>query len=958
MDNLRAVIKNLFCYMSPKEILLSGTVYNDLSKDTFEKLGSSYITGYSNDELHNMYYFFESEFFWQNRKLKDEPPGGISKGDESKFNVFDALTAFNSTVLLEEDEVVCQYAHILRWRDMIVELEEDLFITSYLAYKDCMGADERTNFFWKPVIGHNNRALNRLVAQGIAENHFHLKGSAPLFHLSWISLMNNVDSRKFQSQLDEYEQNRLQTHITYNRYDNYHLSHMWRQAALIRTFLFCMLKDTSFLLQAYRVPKDIFLELCTDEEKRKVQNILKKNGINSRIIDLKRVQELLFIQQDSLSNQTAFDIRRKAAEIWIQQKLTDEKGIWDASGVIQMNIERLQDWGKSILDYTICEEYLTYNPKGRVNEALAGERWFMYQIFRRIYRGKKEDILVKYANWFYLYIVIKANMRRELIQANKNVGFDNFRRYQDRKDIFIDETVYEKIYLKMAVRDTIYNQHISSLEARIAPKESTGAMISSIEKYDNAITEGLKDVEREALLNRYFYVVHFIKRSEHCIAGMDNLEKCRHYQHRKVLEKQARAIVKLRNEGNSAAARILGIDACSPELWCRSEVFGQTFRFLKDHRVKDTDQKYIGFVCPQLMATYHVGEDFLDVIDGLRAIDEAIRFLNLRCGDRLGHALALGVDIDEWYEVKLNRVLINKMGYLDNLMWLYAKIRKYRIGDCTAAIEYIEKRFDEYFKEIYRNNMDTEKIDSILNEAKEYYDGLGVRHGYDYKNLNFGIHEYYDSWKLRGDNPALYEDGYFKIKGNMFDEWDEYAINKEFPINYKIRYNPEISILYYMYHYNKRVKVIGDQIIEIKVNDKIKDAIKKVRIRMQREISDMGIGIEANPSSNYLIGTFRRYDKHPISKWYNLGLTNNMEELDECPQMQISINTDDQGIFATYIENEYAYIALALEKATDQEGKKLYNRTMILQWLDNIRKSGINQSFLKNIPKGCGEYYV
>lgn len=105
------------------------------------------------------------------------------------------------------------------------------------------------------------------------------------------------------------------------------------------------------------------------------------------------------------------------------------------------------------------------------------------------------------------------------------------------------------------------------------------------------------------------------------------------------------------------------------------------------------------------------------------------------------------------------------------------------------------------------------------------------------------------------------------------------------------------------------------------------------------------ICIETNPSSNYLIGTFRRYDKHPIIQWYNHGLTKDLKELENCPQISVSINTDDQGIFATSIENEYAYLALALEKSVDQNGNKRYNRTMIFQWLDHIRRMGLEQSF-------------
>lgn len=81
-------------------------------------------------------------------------------------------------------------------------------------------------------------------------------------------------------------------------------------------------------------------------------------------------------------------------------------------------------------------------------------------------------------------------------------------------------------------------------------------------------------------------------------------------------------------------------------------------------------------------------------------------------------------------------------------------------------------------------------------------------------------------------------------------------------------------MLYYAYHYN--------------------DAVK----------------IETNPSSNYLIGTFRRYDKHPIVRWYNLGLTNNNEELEHCPQLDVSVNTDDQGCLQPILRTFFTILVI------------------------------------------------
>jgi hypothetical protein len=415
------------------------------------------------------------------------------------------------------------------------------------------------------------------------------------------------------------------------------------------------------------------------------------------------------------------------------------------------------------------------------------------------------------------------------------------------------------------------------------------------------------------------------------------------------VKNQAEAIAKLRESGCPESKRIHGIDACSPEIGCRPEVFSHAFRFLKNHTAAQEfkDGLIMDGVIKNnnIMATYHVGEDFLDIIDGLRAIDEAIVFLNMKCGDRLGHALALGVDIDEWYQLKSNRILISKQDYLDNLVWLYAKIRKYNLSGCEDAQVYVEKRFNEYFNDIYKNNLISQDCQNKIHRIAEHFDKEKVIHGYHYDNLHFGINEYYDSWKLRGDDPDLYSNGYFELNNNILDDWDYYSINREFPQNYRVRYNPESAMLYYMYHYNMSVIETGKQMVEIKVKPCIIDAIKKVREIMQKEIAAMGIGIETNPSSNYLIGTFRRYDKHPVISWYNLGLTYDNEQLSACPQIQVSINTDDQGVFSTYIENEYAYLALALEKNKDENGVCKYNRTYILQWLDNIRKMGQDQSF-------------
>lgn len=901
-----------------------------------------------------MYHAMKSEFYWQNWKWREQEPGE----EKEKFQVFDALIAFDMSVLIEENGMPkCQYLQLLRWRNLIVELEEDLFITSYLAYKDTFSSRERTNFFWNPVIGHNNRELNNLLKAGVAENHFHLKGSAPHFHLSWISMMNDVKNERFYEVFNAYDNYRLSSNVSYDSfYQNDSLCCLWLQAVLIRVFLFCMLKDTYLELEDYYVTKTDISESVREGEKSIIEELLGKNNSweQGRISlnELQKAYKELAGTSGEIGNDTLHRLRKRGSAHWVSDRLENVQGLEEYKICIQNNIERLKEnyrQSEYDYDYCLCREYLIHNKNKGVNEVISGERWFMYQVFCKFFKKETSDEFLMFGNWFYLYLVIKANIRKELVQANINVGFDNFRLYQDRKEQFIEETKFEEIYLKMAVRDTIYNQHITTLEARVAPKNTKEKLEEAIGKYDAGVLYGLEDQrEKEELRNKFFYVVHFIKKTEHYPkTNQINERKCRHEEKRIEVQQQAKAIADLRDSGSEYATRIHGIDASASEIWCRPEVFAQAFRYLKNHMVSYKQQILRDRPCCQLLATYHVGEDFLDIIDGLRAIDEAIHFLNLQCGDRLGHALALGVNIDEWYEGKANRLLINKMGYLDNLVWLYAKIRKYNIEDCGAALEYIQKRYHQYFAEIYRNNMSDQEIAEIVKKARDYFANRDSSIcGYNYVNMDWNIDTYYDSWKLRGDDPELYREGFLKIEGKVLDHWDEYALNRIYPDNYRIRYQPEVALLYHMYHYNDRVKMEGDQMIDVKVQPAIREAVKKVRKEMQKEISSIGIGIETNPSSNYLIGTFRRYDKHPIMEWYNLGLVNDPEKLESCPQLDVSVNTDDQGVFSTYIENEYAYMALALEKCKDADGNRVYNKTMILQWLDNVRKSGISQSFV------------
>ena len=86
-----------------------------------------------------------------------------------------------------------------------------------------------------------------------------------------------------------------------------------------------------------------------------------------------------------------------------------------------------------------------------------------------------------------------------------------------------------------------------------------------------------------------------------------------------------------------------------------------------------------------------------------------------------------------------------------------------------------------------------------------------------------------------------------------------------------------------------------------------------------------------------------RYAEHPITVMNNVYLKSDYDSM-----IDVSINTDDQGVFATSLEKEFTLMALALEKEKKTDGTPLYRKEDIYHWLDMIRDSARPRSFLND----------
>jgi len=449
--------------------------------------------------------------------------------------------------------------------------------------------------------------------------------------------------------------------------------------------------------------------------------------------------------------------------------------------------------------------------------------------------------------------------------------------------------------------------------------------------------------ELDALKSRYYYVFSFTKEGERDVMsdfGRYRFEY-RHYSFRKRLEKKGRAVRAFRERFSSLACRVCGIDACSQEIGCRPENFAFLFRMLSNHLRANA---FMQLPCPpRLRKTYHVGEDFLDLVDGLRVIDEAIHFLNLDCGDRLGHALALSIEPRNWYEQKNGQISLQKQDYLDNVAWLYHAIRRYQIPDMEAAVLFLKAQFEYYFRQIYLNHIGEKDADMLVKSGEMHYQGKPYARNYKAHKLSFSIEDYCRAWMLRGDHPELFESGYFWEDALLPDGWSQFKVNAAYPADPAVRYIPECSFLNFCYHYNEDIRRTGREYITVTIGEKYLKSAVAVQRALQFEIANRGLFVECNPTSNVKISTFRSYEKHPITRLYNKELVHSGEALQQCSQISVSLNMDDSGVFFTSLESEYAVVARALE-TLQRDGKPLYYKWEIYDWLDRIREMGNAQS--------------
>lgn len=514
-----------------------------------------------------------------------------------------------------------------------------------------------------------------------------------------------------------------------------------------------------------------------------------------------------------------------------------------------------------------------------------GERELLYRYFRML--TENVGSVAALAPYVYLYLLIKNHYRTEFVQTNPLTGFENFQRYQKRKSLYLNKSgINNCVNFKYAIQTSLRDIEGEKLESRMAP-EQVGKR--QMEEYKKSIFEDEFFYLRQMKEDDLSFVVHFLKRPDNNTAS----DGSRHASFRVDLQRQMRYVVSLcidkPVDSDVKGTKIVGIDAAGAELDCRPEVFAPSFRYAQLSGLNNI--------------TYHAGEDFYDLIDGLRTIDEAMLFMNYQRGCRIGHALALGIDPNAYYGHRHRNTIMPIQVMLDNLVWLYYKARQMNVELRPATLDFIDTQTHILYQEIG-------------------YDGV------------FDQFIYWQSMLLRGDSPECQED---LGKEQELSPWER-AARCHHPLCNAARKIKKARQLWIQYDSDKLVKTQGGRPCSFVLPKSIICDVEAIQEEMMDEVERRGIFIESNPSSNLNIGPFEKYEELPIWRFHNVGPLKRHS-------LNLSINTDDKGVFATSLYNEYSLVSLAMMKKKNKDGNPMWTPKEVLDYIENLVVMGHSQRF-------------
>lgn len=651
----------------------------------------------------------------------------------------------------------------------------------------------------------------------------------------------------------------------------------------------------------YILPNCKYTTLLSPEIKPVKDLFGTNNGFNDLHIHLNGVTEMDGVWQNLLyeRDKNLLEITKKISEDSCKQQL-EQINIFDKNDI--SSIKSLLDRALIIRDDFFDIIFGTTVSKSKNADLISGKHPFrnifsdgdleivlpnkeiryevlmFYVVLMNIRKGIASE---KLSLLLHEYFLIYGFFSEILIHNQEEFGFEQFQnitKNEVRKNV--DDFQLNKFY-QLSGND---NNFFNFIEFRFSPKEDIDKQVELLNKIDadwNKFLANKNDSSQSDLKNTdYKLIAHFIKcRDKH--QNNDKFEDSikndiRYYELRNELETKCEKLIStIRNFGDKN--RITAVDAAASEFDTPPEVFAPVFRKLRELNAVSH-------------FTYHAGEDFYHILDGLRAIYEAIIFLDLQHGDRIGHASACGTDINTWADILMKELVIPQGIYLDDLIFVHCFILEQKIESLYTKLPMIEIKIQEISRKIY--------------------------------NKSYGVEDLTSAWKKHDLDPRYIKEN--NTNKTLFGEADDkYKSVDKTDFELISLYNKKET-------YKKYKEPIEIDCFEIFDSNELTLIQKEMLAFMHKR----EIVIEALPTSNLRIGYHRNLKSYQLFNWYKWKLDGN-----SIPP--IVLGTDDPGIFQTNIYNEYSmlYCYLVYEKGVTRSDvikfiQDIHNNSRIYAFTD------------------------
>lgn len=561
--------------------------------------------------------------------------------------------------------------------------------------------------------------------------------------------------------------------------------------------------------------------------------------------------------------------------------------------------------------------------------------------------------------YYLLYLICMNCYQRLLVQRSDQYGFDQFQKFADDgvREHYEKEFSHRFYQLHGSVNqstNTLQNNFhneliagnlplsdINLIEARFAPKATT-------EKNENLLASILKGFvefsgipEKSHNLNRLAelalinqrpklrLIAHFIKMPW---KRLNDLTKERNKEQQEIVKdifhynnvrddvlKKAILLFDLMDNNASLKKIITGVDVAANELEAPPEVFSELYRYARYRGIK----KF----------TFHVGEDFVHLVTGVRKIYEAVKYLELNNGDRIGHGTAIGIDPQYWIKNMPDNFYTTRVERLDDLLF----IRELCINENLDGFNLyeIERKIKEQAKLFltkkhiphniifYEDNVNfLEKENIFLNNILDEVDDKSVKaksyilkikammNEYIDDNFIFNIDDLQSSLQYRDCNPRLFLDFLEKKQLGEFKKLDMIGkvgiVEKEYQMYNNIPTNVLPYLLLRWFSLNSAIE--GETLVEVKKSEFTQAQLIKLQQCVQHIIAKKKVIIETLPTSNVRISHYNSIEQHHIFRWLKI----KGREIEGDADLDVILGSDDPGIFATDIRNEIYHIFTSL----------------------------------------------